>query len=97
MKIKIISVLFLIVLLLLLVNCEALVILEEAGILEVPRVCVLALLAVMIAEGVIFFVFIKRPGVREVTDSSKLIQGLAIAGVVCAALVMLTGLVLSLI
>ena len=97
MKIKIISVLFLIVLLLLLVSYEALVILEEAGILEVPRVCVLALLAVMIAEGAVFFVFIKRPGVREVTDSSGLIQGLAIACAVCAASVMLTGLVLSLI
>ena len=95
MKIKIISVLFLIVLLLLLVSYEALVILEEAGILEVPRVCVLALLAVMIAEGVVFFVFIKRPGVREVNESSKLIQILAYACLIVAVLMIVTGGVLK--
>ena len=95
MKIKIISVLFLIVLLLLLVSYEALVILEEAGILEVPRVCVLALLAVMIAEGVVFFVFIKRPGVREVNESSKFIQILAYACLIVAVLMIVTGGVLK--
>lgn len=95
MKIKMISVLLLIVFLLLLMSYEVLAILEEAKVLEVPRICVLVLWAMIIAGSVVLYVFAKRPGVREVTDSSALIQGLLIACAVCAALMMLTGIVLK--
>ena len=88
MKLKWICLLLLMAFLLMNLSCVALVILETANAVDVPSAIVYAYLLTFIVICVVFFILIKKPGFREVADSSKWIQGLAYANVICALLMM---------